>query len=52
MSMIYELTEQQEEIKNLAWQIAVRDIKPVRESLDEQEKFPWEVVKKMAAADL
>ncbi len=50
--MIYELTEQQEEIKNLAWQIAVRDIKPVREILDEQEKFPWDAVKIMAAADL
>ena len=52
MSMIYELTEQQQEIRDLARQIAVRDIKPVREALDEQEKFPWEVVKKMAAADL
>jgi alkylation response protein AidB-like acyl-CoA dehydrogenase len=52
MSFIYELTEQQKEIQDLAWQIAVRDIKPVRESLDEQEKFPWDVVKKMGAADL
>ncbi|MDD5304172.1 MAG: acyl-CoA dehydrogenase family protein [Elusimicrobia bacterium] len=52
MSFIYELTEQQKEIQDLAWQIAVRDIKPVRESFDEQEKFPWDVVKKMGAADL
>ncbi len=52
MSGIYELTEQQKEIQDLAWQIAVRDIKPVREALDEAEKFPWDVVKKMAAADL
>ncbi|MDP3541934.1 MAG: acyl-CoA dehydrogenase family protein [Elusimicrobiota bacterium] len=52
MSDIYELTEQQKEIQDLAWQIALRDIKPIRESFDEQEKFPWDVVKKMAAADL
>ena len=52
MSYIYELTEQQKEIQDLAWQIALRDIKPVREALDEAEKFPWDVVKKMAAADL
>jgi alkylation response protein AidB-like acyl-CoA dehydrogenase len=52
MSFIYELTEQQKEIQDLAWQIAVRDIKPVREALDEAEKFPWEIVKKMGAADL
>ena len=48
----YELTEQQQEIRNLAWQIAVRDIKPVREKHDEEEKFPWEVIKKIAQADL
>ena len=48
MSDIYELTEQQLDIRELARQIAVRDIKPIRESLDEQEKFPWEVVKKVA----
>jgi alkylation response protein AidB-like acyl-CoA dehydrogenase len=52
MSYIYELTEQQKEIQDLAWQIALRDIKPVREQFDEAEKFPWDVVKKMAAADL
>lgn len=50
--MDYELTETQEEIKNLAYQIAVRDIKPVREKHDAEATFPWEVVKKLAAADL
>jgi alkylation response protein AidB-like acyl-CoA dehydrogenase len=50
--MEYELTEQQQDIRNLAYQIAVRDIKPVREECDEKEKFPWDVIKKMAAADL
>ena len=50
--MDYELSEQQLEIRDLAYQVAVRDIKPVREAYDEQEKFPWDIVKKMAAADL
>jgi alkylation response protein AidB-like acyl-CoA dehydrogenase len=50
--MDYELTETQEEIKNLAYQVAVRDIKPVRAKHDEEETFAWDAVKKMAAADL
>jgi len=50
--MDYELTETQEEIKNLAYQVAVRDVKPVREKHDAEATFPWEIVKKMAAADL
>jgi alkylation response protein AidB-like acyl-CoA dehydrogenase len=50
--MDYELSEQQLEIRNLAYQVAVRDIKPVREKHDNDETFPWDVVKKMAAADL
>lgn len=50
--MDYELTEQQEEIRSLAYQVACRDIKPVRMKHDEEESFPWDVVKKMAAADL
>ncbi len=50
--MDYELTETQEEIKKLAYQVAVRDIKPVREKHDLDGTFPWDVVKKMASADL
>ena len=50
--MDYELTETQEEIKKLAYQVAVRDFKPVREKHDLDGTFPWECVKKMAAADL
>lgn len=50
--MDYELTETQLEIRSLARQIAVRDIKPVREKHDAEGTFPWDVVKKMAAADL
>ncbi len=50
--MDYELTETQIDIQNLAHQIAERDIKPVREKHDAEATFPWDVVKKMAAADL
>jgi alkylation response protein AidB-like acyl-CoA dehydrogenase len=50
--MDYELTETQEEVKALAYQVALRDIKPVREKHDEEESFPWDVVKKMAESDL
>ncbi len=50
--MDYELTDTQKEIQDLARQVAVRDIKPVREKHDAEGTFPWEVVKKMAAADL
>ncbi|NNN04529.1 MAG: acyl-CoA dehydrogenase [Elusimicrobia bacterium] len=50
--MDYELTETQEEIKNLAYQVALRDLKPVREKHDADGTFPWDAVKKMAAADL
>ncbi len=50
--MDYELTETQEEIKNLAYQVALRDLKPIREKHDADGTFPWDAVKKMAAADL
>jgi alkylation response protein AidB-like acyl-CoA dehydrogenase len=50
--MDYELTETQVEVRDLAYQVALRDIKPVREKHDAEAAFPWEAVKKMAAADL
>src|SRR5579859_1236475 len=50
--MDYGLTEQQKDIRDLAYQLAVRDIKPVREKHDADGTFPWDVVKKMAASDL
>ena len=50
--MDYELTETQEEIKTLAYQVAVRDMKPIREKHDLDGTFPWEAVKKMVQADL
>ena len=50
--MDYFLTEEQLMIKDLARQIAVEKIVPVREELDEKEEFPWEIMKVMAQSDL
>ncbi len=50
--MDYLLTEEQIMIRDLARQIAVERIVPVRAELDEQNKFPTEVMKAMAQADL
>ncbi|KPK71178.1 acyl-CoA dehydrogenase [candidate division TA06 bacterium SM1_40] len=46
------LTEEQQMIKELTRKIAEERIKPVREELDEQEKFPWEIVQELGKADL
>ena len=50
--MDYELTEQQNEIRELARRIALRDIRPARERCDEDERFPWDLVEKFRQADL
>ncbi len=50
--MDYLLTEEQVMIRDLARQIAVEKIVPVRAELDEQNKFPSEIMKHMAQADL
>jgi alkylation response protein AidB-like acyl-CoA dehydrogenase len=48
----YFLTEEQQMIVDLARQIAVEKIIPVRAKLDENEEFPWDIMKDMAQADL
>lgn len=48
----YFLTEEQEMIRDLARQIAQEKIVPMRAELDEQEEFPWEIMKMMADSDL
>jgi butyryl-CoA dehydrogenase len=48
----YFLTEQQKEIKKLTRTIAEEQVLPVRAALDEQEKFPWEIMKILADAGL
>jgi len=50
--MDYFLTEEQEEIRDLARQIAEEKVKPVRAELDEKEEFPWEIMKVLAQSDL
>ena len=48
----YFLTEEQQMIVDLARQIAVEKIIPVRAKLDENEEFPWDIMKDIARADL
>lgn len=50
--MDYLLTEEQIMIRDLARQIAEEKVVPVRAELDEQNKFPWEVMKSLQQADL
>ncbi len=50
--MDYLLTEEQIMIRDLARQIAVEKVVPVRAELDEKNKFPWDIMKAMAQADL
>lgn len=50
--MDYLLTEEQIMIRDLARQIAQEKIVPVRAELDEHNKFPWDIMKAMAQADL
>ncbi|MFC1872993.1 acyl-CoA dehydrogenase family protein [Chloroflexota bacterium] len=50
--MEYFLSEEQQEIKDLARQIAEEKIVPVRAELDENETFPREILQDIAAADL
>jgi alkylation response protein AidB-like acyl-CoA dehydrogenase len=50
--MDYLLTEEQIMIRDLARQIAEEKIVPIRAELDEQNKFPRDIMKAMAQADL
>ena len=50
--MDYFLTKEQRMIQELAGQIAREKIRPVRAQLDEDEEFPWEIMKILAQTDL
>jgi len=50
--MNYFFTEEQEMIRDLARQIAVEKIKPMRAELDERSEFPAELMTELARADL
>lgn len=49
---IYGLTEEQLMIRDLARQIAVEVMKPVRAEVDISGRFPWEVIEALKEADL
>ena len=51
-SVEYFLTEEQQMIRDLARQITEEKIIPARAELDEEERFPWEIVKDLAQADM
>jgi alkylation response protein AidB-like acyl-CoA dehydrogenase len=50
--MNYFLTDEQKEIKQLAQQIAEKEVRPVAAHYDRSGDFPWPAVKSMAAGDL
>ncbi|OGR96197.1 MAG: acyl-CoA dehydrogenase [Elusimicrobia bacterium RBG_16_66_12] len=50
--MDYELSEVQAEIRDLAYQTAIREFKPVRERCDAEEEFPWDAVRRAAKSDI
>ena len=45
--MIFELNEQQRMIRDMARDFATREIAPIAAEIDEEERFPFDVVKKM-----
>lgn len=50
--MNYFFTEEQQMIRDMAREIALKKIKPVRAELDEKGEFPHEIMKELARADL
>ncbi|MCX6345900.1 MAG: acyl-CoA dehydrogenase family protein [Armatimonadetes bacterium] len=50
--MDYFITEEQQFMKDVAKEIAIKKIKPVSAHYDETGEFPWEIVKAIAEADL
>jgi len=50
--MDYLLTEEQQMIKDLCRQIAEEKIKPVAAEYDENNEFPWDVIKVLAESDI
>jgi len=48
----YFLSEQQKTVRDLARRIAEERILPVRAELDENEEFPWDIIKDLADSDM
>ncbi len=50
--MNYFLTEQQQLLQEIAYEVVRERIRPVRAMLDEKEEFPWSIMKDLAQTDL
>ncbi len=50
--MDYFLNEQQKTLRSLTRELAEKRIRPIRAQLDEEEKFPWEIINELASSDL
>ena len=50
--MNYFLNEEEQMMIDIARKIAQEKMKPVREKYDEEEIFPWDIIKELAQADL
>lgn len=48
----FDLTEEQQRFKELAHEFAEKEIRPVAPKYDEEESFPWDVLKKAAGVGL
>src|SRR5205823_2295579 len=50
--MVFDLTDEQREIQQLARDFANREVKPVAEDLDREHRFPYEIVKQLGELGL
>lgn len=50
--MDYFLSGEERAVKDLARRIAEEKVRPIAAKLDEEERFPWEIIKVLAGADL
>jgi short-chain 2-methylacyl-CoA dehydrogenase len=51
-AMVFDLTDEQSQIQQLARDFANREVKPVAEELDRDHRFPYELVKKLGELGL
>src|SRR2546421_8421671 len=50
--MVFDLTDEQRQIQQLARDFANREVKPVAEDLDREHRFPYEIVKQLGELGL
>src|SRR2546423_13738842 len=51
-AVVFDLTDEQREIQQLARDFANREVKPVAEDLDREHRFPYEIVKQLGELGL